>query len=142
MKSQSTQVIEIYRKSTNFKKMTLDIALIMKMLKAVLANIFITLLAKIISFGIFIFSIAIPSVPRNNTTFRFSTRVGKRVPFNRISWLKEFRQGPDRTYLLQFPYLAMVAPIHVQEFLETSCDYPSFFESRDFVIMHNHSIHR
>ena len=43
------------KKKKKKKKKTLDIALSMKTLKAVLANIFITLLVKIIIFGIFIF---------------------------------------------------------------------------------------
>ena len=51
--------------------MTLDTALSMKTLKAVLANILITLLIKVIGFGIFIFFIAIPFVPTKRTTISF-----------------------------------------------------------------------
>ena len=46
---------KITKKKKKKKKKTLGIALSMKTLKAVLANIFITLLVKIIIFGIFIF---------------------------------------------------------------------------------------
>ena len=136
LKSQLTQVIEIYQKSTNFqtnkqtnKNNSTRYCSEYETLEVVLANIFITLLAKIISFSIFIFSIVIPFVRIKSTMTLFTVF---------CSW-QNFNQVLAKHHLILLAYLAIVATIHVQEFCKTSCYYPLKF--RIFVMIHNHSIH-
>ena len=69
----------------------------MKKLEAVLTNIFITLLAKILSFSIFIFSIDSFCIHKQYNDFVFQIVQENVFLFNCILWLTEFQPGPGKT---------------------------------------------